>query len=149
MNKEEAINKVNEGIGSIYTKEDVINIINKIEDNAVAFDGEEIVKAVNKAWENDMSDMIDDAKYKVKDNDSIDMNECEMYMETDNRVVLNDVTWHDYVIDDIFVAFTDKIQSMVQQVIVDACSPNNDRDKLEETTQEEATEMLYGVDNNQ
>jgi hypothetical protein len=141
MNKEEAINKVNEGIGSIYTKEDVINIINKIEDNAEAFDGEEIVKAVNKAWENDMSDMIDDAKYKVKDNDSVDMNECEMYMESDNRVVLNDVTWNDYVIDDIFVAFTDKIQSMVQQVIVEACSPNNElQEELDKASEEGSTE---------
>lgn len=141
MNKEEAINKVNEGIGSIYTKEDVINIINKIESNAVAFDGEEIVKAVNKAWENDMSDMIDDAKDKVKDNDSVDMNECEMYMESDNKVFLNDVTWNDYVIEDIFIVFTDKIQSMVQQVIVEACSPNNElQEELDKASEEGSTE---------
>lgn len=126
MNKEEAINKVNEGIGSIYTKEDVINIINKIEGNEVAFDGEKIVKAINTAWEKDMSDMIDYAKDQVQDNDSVDMNECELYMESDNRVVLNDVTWNDYIIEDIFIKFTDKIQTMVQEVIVEACSSNNE-----------------------
>ena len=32
MKRGEAINKVNEGVGSIYTKEDVINLINQIED---------------------------------------------------------------------------------------------------------------------
>lgn len=137
MNKEEAINKVNEGIGSIYTKEDVINIINKIEGNEVAFDGEEIVKAVNVAWEKEMSNMIDDAKDEVQDNDSVDMNECEMYMESDNRVVLNDVTWNDYIIEDIFIKFTDKIQSMVQKVIVEACSPNNDLQAFLEKAAEE------------
>lgn len=125
MNKEEAINKVNEGIGSIYTKEDVVNIINQIEGSEEAFDGEKIMLDINLAWANKMSDMIDEAKYKVKDNDSVDMNECELYMESDNRVVINDVTWNDYIIDDIFIDFTDKIQSMVQEVITEACSKDD------------------------
>lgn len=141
MNKEEAINKVNEGIGSIYTKEDVVNIINQIEGSEEAFDGEEIVKAVNVHWKNEMSDMIDEAKHKVKDNDSVDMNECELYMESDNRVVLNDVTWNDYIIEDIFIDFTDKIQSMVQEVIVEACSPNNElQEELDKASEEGSVE---------
>lgn len=32
MTKQEAINRVNEGVGSIYTKEDVTNLINQIEE---------------------------------------------------------------------------------------------------------------------
>lgn len=141
MNKEEAINKVNEGIGSIYTKEDVVNIINQIEGSEEAFDGEEIVKAVNVHWKNEMSDMIDEAKHKVKDNDSVDMSECELYMESDNRVVLNDVTWNDYIIEDIFIDFTDKIQSMVQEVIVEACSPNNElQEELDKASEEGSVE---------
>ena len=35
MTKQEAINRVNEGVGSIYTKEDVTNLINQIEDTKV------------------------------------------------------------------------------------------------------------------
>jgi hypothetical protein len=141
MNKEEAINKVNEGIGSIYTKEDVINIINKIEGNEVYFDGEKIVKAINTAWEKDMSDMIDEAKDQVQDNDSVDMNECEMYMENDNRVVLNDVTWNNYIIEDIFIAFTDSIRTMVQEVIVEACSEDDThQEELDKASEEGSTE---------
>ena len=141
MNKEEAINKVNEGIGSIYTKEDVINIINKIEGSEEAFDGEKIVKAINTAWEKDMSDMIDDAKGKVQDNDSVDMNECELYIEYGNRVVLNDVTWNTITIEDIFTSFTDKIQTMVQEVIVEACSEDGThQEELDKASEESSTE---------
>ena len=34
MTKEEALTKVAQGVGSIYSKEDVVNLINSIEENA-------------------------------------------------------------------------------------------------------------------
>jgi hypothetical protein len=43
MKKQEAIELVNKGIGSIYSKEDVINLINQIEESKAetpSFDGE-------------------------------------------------------------------------------------------------------------
>ena len=47
MKKQEAIELVNKGIGSIYSKEDVLNLLNQIEESKTetpSFDGEAIVK---------------------------------------------------------------------------------------------------------
>ncbi|MCP3682381.1 MAG: hypothetical protein GY861_06785, partial [bacterium] len=63
MKKQEAIELVNKGIGSIYSKEDVLNLINQIEESKTetpSFDGQEIVKSVMDEWHDKVHDIFHD-----------------------------------------------------------------------------------------
>jgi len=131
MKKQEAINKVNEGIGSIYTKEDVINIINQIEDTQAetpSFDGKEIVKVVMNEWHDKVHEIFSDLEYEIASNDIIDMNECGFYLEHDNTIVLNDVAFERYEIESKIEGCRDSLAQFVSKAIIDACTPAEEED---------------------
>ena len=131
MKREEAINKVNEGIGSIYTKEDVINLINQIEDTQVetpSFDGEPIVKAVMDIWNQSVQDIFNDLQCEIEDNRIVNMGECEFDLEFGNKVVLNDISFDSYEIEDKIDKCRDAVAEFVSKAIVDACTPEEDED---------------------
>jgi hypothetical protein len=133
MKREEAINKVNEGIGSIYTKEDVINLINQIEDTQVeapSFDGEPIVKAVMDIWNQSVQDIFNDLQSEIEDNRIVNMNDCEFDLEFGNKVVLNDISFDSYEIEDKIEKCRDAVAEFVSKAIVDACTPEEDEDTL-------------------
>lgn len=131
MKREEAIKKVNEGIGSIYTKEDVINLINQIEDTQVetpSFDGEPIVKAVMDTWTQSVQEIFNDLQSEIEDSQIINMDECEFDFEYGNKVVLSDVSFDSYEIEDKIEKCRDAVAEFVSKAIVDACTPEQDED---------------------
>ena len=131
MKREEAINKVNEGIGSIYTKEDVINLINQIEDTQVeapSFDGEPIVKAVMDMWKEDVQEIFNDLHSNINSDTIINKNECEFDFEMGNKVVLYEVSFDEYEIEGYIDRCRDAVQEFVSKAIVDACTPEQDED---------------------
>lgn len=134
MKREEAINKVNEGIGSIYTKEDVINLINQIEDTQFvvetpSFDGEPIVKAVMDIWNQNVQDIFNDLQSEIEDNRIVNMNDCEFDLEYGNKVVLNDISFDSYEIEDKIEKCRDAVAEFVSKAIVDACTPDDDEEE--------------------
>ena len=131
MKREEAINKVNEGIGSIYTKEDVINLINQIEDTQVetpSFDGEPIVKAVMDMWNQNVQDIFNNLYSNINSEAIINKNDCEFDFENGNEVVLYEVSFNEYEIEDCIDRCRDAVQEFVSKAIVDACTPEEDED---------------------
>ena len=131
MKREEAINKVNEGIGSIYTKEDVINLINQIEDTQVeapSFDGEPIDKAVMDMWKEDVQEIFNDLHSNINSDTIINKNECEFDFEMGNKVVLYEVSFDEYEIEGYIDRCRDAVQEFVSKAIVDACTPEQDED---------------------
>jgi hypothetical protein len=131
MKKQEAINKVNEGIGSIYTKEDVINLINQIEDTQVetpSFDGEPIVKAVMDTWTQSVQDIFNDLQSEIEDSQIVNMDDCEFDLEYGNKVVLSDISFDSYEIEDKIEKCRDAVAEFVSKAIVDACTPEQDED---------------------
>jgi len=131
MKREEAINKVNEGIGSIYTKEDVINLINQIEDTQVeapSFDGEPIVKAVMNMWNENVQEIFNDLHSNINSDTIINKNECEFDFEMGNKVVLYEVSFDEYEIEAYIDRCRDAVQEFVSKAIVDACTPEQDED---------------------
>ena len=131
MKREEAINKVNESMGSIYTKEDVINIINQIEDTQVeapSFDGEPIVKAVMNMWNEDVQEIFNDLHSNINSDTIINKNECEFDFEMGNKVVLYEVSFDEYEIEAYIDRCRDAVQEFVSKAIVDACTPEQDED---------------------
>ena len=79
MKKEEVINKVNESAGSLFTKEDVIRLIESIE-GTTAIDFEELT--------NRLEAIVDDA-----DNDGIEVNSrrCEFSICNGNEIEIDSV----------------------------------------------------------
>jgi hypothetical protein len=70
MTKEEALTKVAQGVGSIYSKEDVVNLINSIEENAgKATITEELIETISDAVatsiNNSVQDVIDDFEVDI------------------------------------------------------------------------------------
>jgi hypothetical protein len=70
MTKEEALTKVAQGVGSIYSKEDVVNLINSIEENAgKATITEELIETISDAVatsiNNSGQDVIDDFEVDI------------------------------------------------------------------------------------
>lgn len=131
MKKQEAIELVNKGIGSIYSKEDVINLINQIEDTQVetpSFDGQEIVKSVMDVWHDKVHDIFHDLASEINSNDIVDMNECGFYLEHDNTIVLNDISFETYEIESRVEECRDSLAEFVSKAIVDACTPEQDED---------------------
>jgi len=132
MKREEAINKVNEGIGSIYTKEDVINLINQIEDTQVeapSFDGEPIVKAVMDAWKEDVQEIFNDLHSNINSDTIINKDECEFDFEMGNKVVLYEVSFDEYEIEAYIDRCRDAVAEFVSKAIVDACTPEQDEEE--------------------
>lgn len=132
MKREEAINKVNEGIGSIYTKEDVINLINQIEDTQVetpSFDGEPIVKAVMDMWKEDVQEIFNDLHSNINSDTIINKDECEFDFEMGNKVVLYEVSFDEYEIEAYIDRCRDAVQEFVSKAIVDACTPEQDEEE--------------------
>lgn len=131
MKKQEAIELVNKGIGSIYSKEDVINLINQIDDTQAetpSFDGQEIVKSVMDVWHDKVHDIFHDLASEINSNDIVDMNECEFYLEHDNRIVLNEVSFETYEIESRVEECRDSLAEFVSKAIVDACTPKEEED---------------------
>jgi len=70
MTKEEALTKVAQGVGSIYSKEDVVNLINSIEENAgKATITEELIETISDAVANSINnsgqELIDDFELDI------------------------------------------------------------------------------------
>jgi hypothetical protein len=131
MKKQEAIELVNKGIGSFYSKEDVINLINQIEESKTetpSFDGQEIVKSVMNEWHDKVHDIFDDLANEIESNDIVDMNECGFYLEHDNTIVLNEVSFETYEIQNRVEDCRDSLAEFVSKAIVDACTPKEEED---------------------
>ena len=70
MTKEEALTKVAQGVGSIYSKEDVVNLINSIEENAgKATITDSLIETISDAVANSINnsgrDVIDDFEVDI------------------------------------------------------------------------------------
>lgn len=134
MKREEAIKKVNESgyYSTIYTKEDVINLINQIEDTQVetpSFDGEPIVKAVMDMWTENVQEIFNDLQSEIEDRQIINMDDCEFDLEYGNKVVLSDISFDSYEIEGKIEKCRDAVAEFVSKAIVDACTPDDDEEE--------------------
>tara|TARA_B100001094_G_scaffold317515_1_gene360013 strand:+ start:1228 stop:1674 length:447 start_codon:yes stop_codon:yes gene_type:complete len=146
MKKQEVINKVNEGISSIYTKEDVINIINQIEDTQAetpSFDGREIVKVVMNEWHDKVHEIFSELEDEIASNEIVDMNECQFYLEHDNRIVLNGISFDRYEIENKIEGCRDSLAQFISKAIIDACTPAEEEDTSIDEQVEQGEQEQY------
>ena len=144
MKKQEAIELVNKGIGSIYSKEDVLNLISQIEDTqaeAPSFDGEVIVKGVMDTWKEDVQEIFNNLYSNIKSDNIINKDDCEFDFEDGNRVVLYDVSFNEYEIEDYIDRCRDAVQEFVSKAIVDACEPKDEDTSIDEQVEQGKAEQ--------
>ena len=139
MTKQEAINRVNEGVGSIYTKEDVTNLINQIEETKVVFDAH----LLSEQWNDKGAEIFGALQMELRDNSIVQMDECEFSLEYGNKIELSDVSFDEYEIESKLDKCSNNLKEWVLATIVEACtiveelSKNKDESNKEDTNTDE------------
>ena len=143
MTKQEAINRVNEGVGSIYTKEDVTNLINQIEETKVETTDEpqglrgDIIRYLSKEWDDKGAEIFGKLQMELRDNSIVQMDECEFSLEYGNKIELNDVSFDEYEIEDKVDRCSSELKEWVLATIVEACTIVEELSKDEDTSIDE------------
>ena len=139
MTKQEAINRVNEGVGSIYTKEDVTNLINQIEETKVETTDEpqglrgDIIRHLSKEWENKGAEIITNLQAELSDNSIVQMDECEFILEYGNKVELSDIAFDEYEIE----SKVDRCLNDLQEWVIATIGEAHDVSDEDESTTDE------------
>jgi len=140
MTKQEAINRVNEGIGSIYTKEDVTNLINQIEDTKVETTDEpqglrgDIIRYLSEQWKEKGAEIFGELQMKLASNTIVQMDECEFSLEYGNKIELNDVSFDEYEIESMVDRCSSELKEWVLATIVEAHDVSDEDESTEEDT---------------
>jgi len=145
MTKQEAINKVNEGVGSIYTKEDVTNLINQIEETKVETTDEpqglrgDIIRYLSEQWDDKGAEIFGELQMKLKNDSIVEMDDCTFTLEYDNKIVLSEVSFDDYEIEDKVDRCSRDLKEWVGATIVEACTIVEELSEDEDESTEEDT----------
>jgi hypothetical protein len=90
MNKKELINEITEHFPSVYTKEDVVKLINLLDDTQQKIDVEELKRKIRNKLE------------RLSSEDVVDYSSVELSMNYDNRVELDRIeVQSDNIMDEI------------------------------------------------
>lgn len=153
MTKQEAINRVNEGVGSIYTKEDVTNLINQIEETKVETTDEpqglrgDIIRYLSEQWE-DCAEIFGELQMKLMDDSIVEMDNCTFTLEHDNKIELSEVSFDEYEIESKLDNCKEALKEWVGATIVEACtiveelSEGTPQEALDKASAEGSTEFI-------
>jgi len=145
MTKQEAINRVNEGVGSIYTKEDVTNLMNQIEETKVETTDEpqglrgDIIRYLSEQWDDRGAEIFGALQMALTSNNIVQMDECEFTLEYDNKIELRDVSFDEYEIESILDRCKEALKEWVRATIVEACTIVEELSEDEDESTEEDT----------
>ena len=143
LTKQEAINRVNEGVGSIYTKEDVTNLINQIEETKVETTDEpqglrgDIIRYLSEQWDDKGVEIFGDLQMKLKNDSIVEMDDCTFTLEYDNKIVLSEVSFDDYEIEDKVDRCSRDLKEWVGATIVEAFTVVEELSEDEDTSIDE------------
>lgn len=143
MTKQEAINRVNEGVGSIYTKEDVTNLINQIEETKVETTDEpqglrgDIIRYLSEQWNDKGAEIFGELQNELRNDSIVEMDDCTFTLEFDNKVVLSEVSFDEYEIESKVDNCSRDLKEWVLATIVEACTIVEELSKDEDTSIDE------------
>ena len=143
MTKQEAINRVNEGVGSIYTKEDVTNLINQIEETKVETTDEpqglrgDIIRYLSEQWIDRGAEIFGALQMDLSCNSIVQMDECEFSLEYGNKIELSDVSFDEYEIESKVDNCKEALKEWVLATIVEAHDVSDENGGEEDTTTDE------------
>ena len=143
MTKQEAINRVNEGVGSIYTKEDVTSLINQIEETKVETTDEpqglrgDIIRYLSEQWNDKGAEIFGELQNELRNDSIVEMDDCTFTLEFDNKVVLSEVSFDEYEIESKVDNCSRDLKEWVLATIVEACTIVEELSKDEDTSIDE------------
>ena len=112
MTKQEALNTINASFPSIWSREDVLQLVNKIDGGG--FDTEKLLEKIRKAVENGIDGMSND--------EIVDISSCEFDIHNGNEIQ----------IDSVGINTSDIVDAVMTDVV------NAIEEYIEETQEEEA-----------
>lgn len=83
MTKKEAINTINTSFPSIWSREDVLQLIERIDEGTTSFNQEELVNKIRSA--------VDDAINGMSNNDIVDISSCEFEIRNGNEIEIDSI----------------------------------------------------------
>lgn len=83
MTKQQAIDTINASFPSIWSKEDVLQLINKIDEGTASFDKDKLMDKIHDAIENAINGMSND--------DILDTSECEFEIRNGNEIQIESI----------------------------------------------------------
>lgn len=143
MTKQEAINRVNEGVGSIYTKEDVTNLINQIEETKTETTDEPqglrgtIIRYLSEGWGdgNGAEEIFETLQMELRDNSIVQMDDCEFSLEYGNKIELSNIEFDEHEIE----SKVDNCSRELKEWILEVVGSSHNGEELSED-EDESTE---------
>lgn len=83
MTKQQAIDTINASFPSIWSKDDVLQLINKIDEGTASFDKDKLMDKIHDAIENAINGMSND--------EILDTSECEFEIRNGNEIVIDSI----------------------------------------------------------
>lgn len=108
MTKQEAIKMVNESVPSIWSREDVLGLIEKIESGG-GFDTNDLIDKIR--------DSVNDAVEGMSTDDVVDTDNATYDIRSGNEVYVSDISIrHDNVVDEIMERVVDAVNDYVDEL---------------------------------
>ena len=129
MKKEEVISQVQSSLGSLFTKDDVVNCLNMVEAPKVeetknyAIDGDELIQRIKDG----LTKVMDEIDFN--DSDNFEITDCEFSINRGNEVELESFEVYGY-----------QLKDLVRSEIQDFLSNLRDEIEQEREAKEEAVE---------
>ena len=107
MTKQEAINQVTQAFPSIWSREDVLKVLNEIDDKSTkSFDADNLIDKIKDAVEN--------ALYRMNYDDIVDTSNCEFSIRHGNVIEIDDVSINK---DDISAGIMGEVSVVIEEYL--------------------------------
>lgn len=112
MTKQQAIDTINASFPSIWSKEDVLQLINKIDEGMAGFNKEELYEKIRSA--------VDDAINGLSNDDIVDVSSCEFEVKHGNEIYVESIGINtgeiiDQVMSDVESAINDYVAELEEK----------------------------------
>ena len=110
MTKQQAIDTINASFPSIWSKDDVLQLINKIDEGDKGFiDREKILEKIRESVDNAIGGMSND--------DIVDCSECEFNIRNGNEIELESVSVNtSEIVDEVMKEVEDAIDEYIEEI---------------------------------
>jgi transcriptional regulator NrdR family protein len=106
MTKQQAIDTINASFPSIWSKDDVLQLINKIDEGTASFDKDKLMDKIHDAIENAINGMSND--------EILDTSECEFEIRNGNEIEIDSIGINT---DDIVNAVMDNVADAIDEFV--------------------------------
>jgi len=106
MTKQEAINTINASFPSIWSKDDVLQLINKIDEGTADFDKGKLLEKMREVVENAINNLSND--------EIVDISSCEFEIRNGNEIEIDSIGINT---DDIVNAVMDNVADAIDEFV--------------------------------